>query len=122
MTSKFGILPSSESERQGEESARRRAKKTKGQRISPLPFRTELPASAGGPLLEIRLQVGRSALGNVHFKLHLLALPHERMPGYHLMLTGRHILNLEGTIFLYDREMRARDRKEKPLHELVLIA
>src|SRR4029079_9237390 len=44
------------------------------------------------------------------------------MPSHHLVLTGRHVLDLEGTIVLHDRKVRARDREKETLHELMLVA
>ena len=49
----------------------------------------------GTGLLDFSLELGGSAVGHIDIKLNLLGLTGEWMPGHHLVLTGRHILDLE---------------------------
>src|SRR3569832_2254479 len=73
-------------------------------------------------LLEFGLQVGGCTVRHFDFKLLLLALADERMPSHDFVLAGRHVLDLERPVILHDGEVRARDRKEEGLHELMLVA
>lgn len=73
-------------------------------------------------LLDLGLQVGGSAVRHIDLEFDLLALGGKRMPGHHFVLAGRHVLDLERTIFLHHGEVRIRHREEEGLHELMLVA
>src|SRR6267143_5957608 len=98
------------------------APNTKGSGLLRCPLIAGYPAHTTTSLLDFGLEVGSSTIGHFDLKLHFLALGGERMPGHHLVLAGRYILDLEGTIVLRNRKVRTRHREKEALHELMLVA
>src|SRR6267378_978297 len=98
------------------------APNTKGSGLLRCPLIAGYPAHTTISLLDFGLEVGSSTISHFDLKLHFLALGGERMPGHHLVLAGRYILDLERAIVLHNRKVRTRHREKEALHELMLVA
>ena len=88
-------------------------KNTKGSGLLRCPLIAGYPAQTHSGLLDFSLEVGGSAIGHIDLELHFFTLGGERMPGHHLVLAGRHILDLEAAIVLHDCKVRARHWEEE---------